>query len=151
MEWFKSIGNAFKSIGQSLGKVSKGVAKFAESPFGKLLVNVGLSFVTGGAGGLLSKGLGMLSKLGGAKLTGVFSGFATKFLGGAQGFLSKSGLGGIAQFLKGAGSTRELLSMAKDIFLSRQRAPQMDGSTRQIIQHNLLQLFAKRQAQLFGQ
>ncbi len=151
MGLLKGIGKAFKSIGQSLGVMAKGVAKFADSPFGKLLVNVGLSFVTGGTGGPLSKGLGMLRKLGGARLTIVFSGFAARFLRGAQSFLSRSGLGGIAHFLKGADSSRELLSMARDIFLSRQQAPQMDGATRQIIQHNLLHLFAHRQAQLLGQ
>jgi hypothetical protein len=151
MGFFKSIGKAFKRMGRGLGRAAKGAAKFAQSPVSKLLVNVGASFVTGGMGGLLSKGLGLLGQLGGGKLATVFSGFATRFLGSAQSFISKSGLGGIAQFLRGTGSSKDMLSMAKDIFLVRQSAPQTDAGTRQIIQHNLLHLFAHRQAQFLAE
>lgn len=89
----------------------------------------------------------MLGKLE-SRLTSVFSGFAAVFLGGAQSFLSRAGLSGIANFLRCAGSTGELVSMSKDIFLARQREPLADAGTRQLIQQNLVQLFAKRQAQL---
>jgi hypothetical protein len=142
------IGKVFKKVGSAIGKVAKGVVKFAKSPFGKLLLNVGLSFVTGGAGGLLTKGLGMLGKLGGGKLLGTFGGLASKFLGPAQSLLSKTGLGSVVDFAKQATKSSDLLSMAQDLFKARQKAPATDSTTNQIIQHNLSQIFAQRQAQL---
>lgn len=124
----------------------------AKSPFGKLLINVGLTFLTGGTGGLLAKGLGMLSKLGNVgKLVGSFSGFASKFLGPVQSFLSKSGLSGISGFLDKAGGTGDLLKMATDIFSARKPQPKPDEDTEAIVQHNLTQLFARRQAQVYAQ
>jgi hypothetical protein len=141
------IGKIFKKIGQGIGKLAKGVMKFAQSPFGKLLINVGLSFVTGGMGGLLTKGLGILSKVGGGNLLSTFGGLASKFLGPAQSFLSKSGLGAVVDFAKKATGSSDLLSMATDIFKARQKAPQTDPTTNQIVQHNLTQTFAQRQAQ----
>ncbi len=148
MGLFKGIGKVVKGIGKGLGKVAKGVTKFAKSPFGKLLLNVGLSFVTGGVGGLLTKGLGALGNLGGGKLLSTFGGFASKFLGPAESLLSKSGLGGLASFVQKAGDTGDLLGMARDLFAARQRAPRTDLTTQQILQQNLMQLFAQRQAQL---
>jgi hypothetical protein len=148
MGLLKGVGKVFKGIGKGLGKVATGVTKFAKSPFGKMLINVGLSFVTGGTSNLLTQGLGMLGKMGGGKLLGAFGGFASKFLGPAQSFLSKSGLGGIAHFLQGAKDPSQLLSMAKDLLSARQKAPSTDNTTQQIIQSNLLELFAHRQAQL---
>lgn len=152
MGFFKSIGKAFKKVGGALGKVAKGVVKFAKSPFGKLLLNVGLTFLTGGTGGLLAKGLSMLGGAGKiGSMLGTFSGFASKFLGPVQSFLSKSGLGSIAGFLGKAGSPTDLLSMAKDLLAARQSAPKADPTSNQIVDHNLAQLFAWRQAQLLQQ
>jgi hypothetical protein len=148
MGFIKGIGKALKSVGKGLGSAVKGVAKFAKSPFGKLLINVGLSFLTGGTSNLLTQGLGTLSKLGGGKLLSTFGAMASKFLGPAQSFLSKQGLGSIASFLQSAKEPSHLLSMAKDLLSARQKAPATDNTTQQIIQSNLLELFAHRQAQL---
>jgi hypothetical protein len=143
------IGKVFKGIAKGVGGLAKGVMKFAKSPFGKLLLNVGLSFVTGGAGGLLTKGLGMLGKMGGiGKMVGSFGGFASKFLGPVQSFMSKSGLGGLSGFLQNSGSSGDLLKMATDIFASRKKQPATDPATNQIVQNNLSQMFAQRQAQM---
>lgn len=141
-----------KGIVKGIGKIASGVIKFAKSPFGQLLINVGLSLVTGGTGGLLAKGLGMLGKVGNlGKMVGSFSGFASKFLGPVQSFISKSGLSGIAGFLKNAGGTNDLLSMAGDILTSRKKQPKTDSDTEQVVKENLTQLFAKRQAELLQQ
>ena len=125
-----------------------GVAKFTQSPFGKLLVSARLSSVAGGASSRLNQGLGRLVNLGSGKLLGAFKGFASRFLGPVQSFLSKPGLWGIAGFLQCASHLDHLLSMARILFAARQRAPTPDDSTRQLIQHNLMQLFAHRHAQL---
>jgi hypothetical protein len=142
------LGGVFKSI----GKVASGIVKFAKSPFGQLLINVGLSLVTGGAGGLLAKGLGMLGNMGKlGSMVSSFGGFASKFLGPVESFISKSGLGGIAGFLQNSGSTGDLLKMAGDIFTSRKDQPETDTDTQQVVQQNLMQLFAKRHAEMLQQ
>lgn len=148
MGLFKSIGKAFKSIGKGLGSIAKGVVKFAKSPFGKLLINVGLTFLTGGAGGLLAKGLSMLGGAGkiGSLLTS-FSGVASKFLGPVQSFLSKTGLSTVAGFLGKTTNSSDLLSMATDLFKARQSQPATDPTTNTVVQQNLMQLFAYQQAQ----
>lgn len=125
-----------------------GAAKFVGSPFGRLLVSVSLSSVSGGPTSRLNQGLGRLSKLGGGKLIGAFKGFASRFLGPVQSFLSKPGLWGIAGFLQSARNPEHLLSMARILFATRQRSATPDDSTRQLIQHNLMQLFAHRHARL---
>ena len=150
MGFIKSIGKAFKSIGHVVGNVAKGVVKFAKSPIGKLLINVGLSFVTGGVGGLLSKGLSMLGGVGSSigSAVSTFGGFASKFLNTAQSFMSNTGLSSIAGFLGKATNTTDLLGMAQSIFASRQQAPQVDDTSNDIVNSNLAQLFAAAQAQL---
>lgn len=149
MGFLKGIGKAFKSIGKAVGSIAKGVVKFAKSPFGKLLINVGLTFLTGGTGGLLAKGLSMLGgagKLG--SLLGTFSGVASKFLGPVQSLLSKTGLGTIAGFLGKAGGPGDLLSMAKDLLSARQAQPATDPTTDAAVKENLLRMFAQQQAQM---
>lgn len=128
--------------------VPPAIARFSQSPFGKLLVNADLSSVTGGTSGLLSRGLGILGSQGGGKLLGAFKGFASRFLGPVESFLSQPGLWAIAGFVKSATNPAQLLSMARVLFGARQRAPTLDESTRHLIQHNLMQLFAHRHAQL---
>ena len=124
------------------------MAKFSQSPFGKLLVNVELSSVTEGTSGLLSRGLDILGGQGGGKLLGAFKGFASRFLGPVESFLSQAGLWGIAGFVKSASNPAQLLSMARVLFGARQKAPTLDDSTRHLIQHNLMQLFAHHHARL---
>jgi hypothetical protein len=134
MGLFKGIGKAFKSIGKGLGKIAKGVVKFAKSPFGKLLINVGLTFLTGGTGGLIAKGLSMLGGAGKiGSLISTFSGVASKFLGPVQSFLGKTGLSTIAGFLGKTSGPGDLLSMATDIFKARQSQPAPDSTTNDII------------------
>jgi hypothetical protein len=149
MGFLKGIGKAFKSIGKAVGTIAKGVVKFAKSPLGKLMINVGLTFLTGGTGGLLAKGLSMLGgagKLG--SLLGTFSGVASKFLGPVQSLLSKTGLGTIAGFLGKAGGPGDLLSMAKDLFSARQAQPATDPTTDSAAKENLMRMFAQQQAQM---
>jgi hypothetical protein len=125
--------------------------RFSQSPFSKLLVNVGLSTVTGGANGLLSQGLGTLRKQGGGTLLGAFKSFSSRFLTPVQGMLSAPGLWGIASFLGSTSNSNQLLSMARVLFSIRQKAtPPRDEGTSFVIQHNLMQLFAHQQAQLVG-
>jgi hypothetical protein len=158
-----------KSIGKAFGGIVKGIGKFASSPFGKLLINVGLTALTGGAGGILSGALGALGKgalggiLGGAGkgilggllggggggILGSFGGLAQQFLGGAGGLLSKGGLSGLAGMLGQAGGTGDLLKMATDIF-SANKNQQTDAGTGDIIKNNLLQLFAGKHANLLS-
>jgi hypothetical protein len=140
------IGKIFKKIGKGIGKVAKGIAKFASSPLGKVVMRLGLSLITGGSGGLLSKGLGLLGKLGSSKLLKTFSGFAQKFLGPATHLLSKAGLKGLAGFLNQAMSSKDLLGLAKGLIGARRHGPAMDPTTEQMVKENLLQLFAHRHA-----
>ena len=83
-------------------------------------------------------------------MVGSFGGFASKFLGPVESFLSKSGLSGISGFLGNAGGTSDLLKMATDIFSSRKAEETQDEDTEAVVEHNLTQLFAKRQAELFA-
>ncbi|HVG57941.1 MAG TPA: hypothetical protein VNA24_05260 [Hyalangium sp.] len=124
--------------------------RISKSPFSKLLVNVGLSAVTGGANGLLSQGLGTLRKQGGGALLRTFKSFSSQFLTPVQGMLSSPGLWGIASFLGCTSNSNQLLSMARVLFSIRQKAPPPDEGTAFVVQHNLLQLFAHHQAQLVG-
>lgn len=125
--------------------------RISQSPFSKLLVNVGLSTVTGGANGLLSQGLGTLRKQGGGTLLGAFRSFASRFLTPVQGMISSPGLWGIASFLGSTSNSNQLLSMARVLFSIRQKAtPPRDEGTSFVVQHNLMQLFAHHQAQLVG-
>lgn len=142
------IGKIFKKIGSAVGGIVKGVVKFAKSPLGSLLLQVGLTALTGGAGGIIAKGLSLLGgagKIGG--LLSTFSGVASKFLGPVASFVSKSGLGTIANFLGKTGNASDLLSMATDIFKSRQSQPATDPTTNDIVRQNLMKLFAYQQAQ----
>lgn len=142
------LGKILKKVGSAVGGIVKGVVKFAKSPLGSLLLQVGLSVFTGGAGGLLAKGLSMLGgagKIGG--LLSTFSGVASKFLGPISSFVSKSGLGTIANFVTKATNSSDLLSMATDIFKSRQSQPATDPTTNDIVRENLMKLFAYQQAQ----
>ncbi|MBL9036967.1 MAG: hypothetical protein JNG84_00500 [Archangium sp.] len=150
MGFLKGIGKAFKAIGKGIGTVVKGVVKFAKSPIGKILIGVGLSLVTGGVGGIIAKGAAMVMKLGKVgKLVSTFAGFANKFLGPVQSFVSKSGVGFLGNFVKQAGSTNNLLKMATSLFSARAAQPATDPTTNQVVSHNLLQIFAQRQAELF--
>jgi hypothetical protein len=144
MSFFSKIA---KSIGHGLSNIAKGVAKFAGSPFGKLLINVGLSVLTGGASSFLTGGLSMLGSLGSAgSLLSTFSGVASNFLGSASSLLSGSGLSTIAGFISKASDSSDLLSMAKSLFTARQQQP-TDTSTNAAVSENLGQLFASQQAQ----
>lgn len=144
------LGKVVKSIGHAVGSIAKGVVKFAKSPIGGLLINVGLTVLTGGTGGLLAKGLSMLGGLGGGGgLLSTAAGFASKFLGPVSSLVSKSGLSSVAGFLGKMGNTSDLLSFAKNIFSARSQEPQQpDQTTQDILNTNLQQLFAQRQAQL---
>lgn len=100
MGLLKGIGKAFKGIGKAVGGLAKGVMKFANSPFGKLLIGAGLTFATGGLGGfaakgLLGKGLGALFGGGGGGLGGLFGGGLGKLFGGGLSSILGGGSGGI--------------------------------------------------------
>ena len=145
------LGKIVKGIGKAVGGIVKGVVKFAKSPLGSLLIQVGLTALTGGTGGLLAKGLSLLGgagKMGG--LLSTFGGLASKFLGPVSSFVSNSGLGTIANFLGKAGNSSDLLSMASSLFSSRQSQPATDPTTNSIITQNLMQLFAQQQARMFA-
>ncbi|MBI3184210.1 MAG: hypothetical protein HYZ28_18920 [Myxococcales bacterium] len=147
MGLFKKIGKAFKKIGKGIGKVAKGVVKFAKSPLGKVLIGVGLTALTGGAGaGLLAKvGLGGL-KFG--NLASTFSGFASKFLGPATNLLSKSGLGSVVNFAKTAVNSGDLFKMAQSLMQARKESRvQADPATNQAANFNIAQILAWVQAQ----
>lgn len=142
------IGKVFKGIGKGLGAVAKGVVKFAKSPLGKVLFNVGLSFLTGGAGGLLSGALGGLSKLGG--LGKIVSGFADKFLGNATSLLSKGGLSSVAGLISQSSNSRQLLGIVTDVMGARNGKTQPDPVTVEAANQNLRRLAAFQQAQLLN-
>jgi len=147
MGLLKSIGKAFKSVGKAVGNIAKGVVKFAKSPLGKLAINIGLSLVTGGAGGLLMKGASLLSKLGGAgKLLSTFGGFASKFLGPAANLLSQTGISALKGFLGNAKTTGDILNMVKNLISSRQQAPATDSTTNAMANQNVSQVAAQTQA-----
>ena len=147
MGFLKGIGKAFKSIGKAIGNVAKGVVKFAKSPLGQLAIQVGLSLVTGGVGGLVAKGAGLLTKLGSAgKLLSTFGGFASKFLGPAANLLSKAGLSGITGFLSKAVNSSDLLKMVQSLMTARSQAPATDQTTNAMANENISQVAASTQA-----
>ena len=134
----------FKKIGGALESVAKGVLKFAESPLGKLLINVGLAFLTGGASSLLSGALG--GSLGG--LASQFGGVASNFLSSATSLLSKTGLSTVAEFAQNATSSGGLADIAKSLLTARNNQPnQPDPATTKIADSNVQQLLAYQQAQ----
>ena len=135
------LGKVFKKIGGALKSVASGVMKFASSPLGKMLLNVGLGMLTGGASSLLT---GALGKIGGQ----LFSGVASKFLGSATSLLSKTGLGTVVDFAKKATGSGDLLGMAQSLFKARSEQPkQPDPVTTSIADQNVQQLLAYQQAQ----
>jgi len=149
---FKGIGHAFSSIAKGIGNIAKGVLKFAQSPLGKLLIGVGLNFLTGGASGALSGLLGGLGGGAGGGLTSLFSGFASKFLGSATSLLSNSGLGGMVSFLGKATNSGDLLSMVGDLMNSRSNTaqPAVDSSVQGMANYNIGIMSAFQQSmQLF--
>jgi hypothetical protein len=116
-------------IGKAFGKAFEGISKFMNSPFGKLLIGVGLTMLTGGVAGIgmlgslgsLGSGLSALGGLGGGSMTGLFGSFASSFLGSAQSLVSGSGLGALTGFLGNATGTDSLLSMATSLLGSKGR------------------------------
>ena len=147
------IGKVFKGIAKGLGGIAKGILKFAKSPLGKLVMQVGLGLLTGGVGGIAAKLLGGgLSKLAGGALGKVFSGVAEKFLGSAGSLLSGNGLGALSSFASKAGNVGDLLGMAQNLMGARQQQPvQADPTTDQMANLNVAQLLAWRQAALMQQ
>jgi len=150
------IGSALKKIG---GKVLEGVSKFAGSKIGKILTT-GLSLFTGGAGGLIGKGLSMLSKSGiGSKLMDVFKGVAGNFLKNPSDMLSGSGLGTAGNFLQqmvgggqqnGSSSILDTFKTMIGNWLNPQQGQQtqaaQDPQTFQAAQQNAQQMAAYYQA-----
>ncbi len=174
---FKGIGHAIGKVasfaGHAIGSIAKGVGKFLQSPIGKLVMQVGLGFLTGGAssifsgvlggglgnllgGGLsnvLSGGVGSLLKgglsnlLGGGGLGNLVSGFASKFLSNPSSLLSGSGLSSVLGFLGNSGNSGGLLNMVGSIFGAQKSAPPSTDGSAQGAQINMQQLVAYIQAQ----
>lgn len=162
MGFLGGIVKGIKSIG---GAVLKGVAKFASSPFGQILMQVGLNAIMPGVGGLVGKAitsiggklLGSLATTAVGKLatsaaskfaTDAIGGFAQKFLTKATDFLSKAGTGAVQGFVQNAADTSNLASMAKD--LEKARTEKMDVTTEQVANANLQELFAKQAGLMFA-
>jgi hypothetical protein len=141
------IGKVFKGVGKAVGGLAKGVAKFAKSPLGKVLLGVGLTALTGGAGaGIFAKAL-VGSKLG--SLGTMFSGVASKFLGSAANLLSKAGLSTLGSFAKQALNSGDLLGMVKNLMTARANSPQqVDPTTNAAANYNIAQMMAFMQWQL---
>ena len=168
-----ALGKVGGFLGHAIGSIASGVSKFLQSPIGKLVTQVGLAFLTGGASsvfsgllggglssvlggglssmlgggglsGLLSGGLGNL--LGGSGLGNLVSGFASKFLSNPSSLLSGSGLGSVLGFLGNAQNSGGLLDMAKSIFGAQSSSPAVEGAA-QGAQLNMQQLTAFMQAQ----
>jgi predicted lipid-binding transport protein (Tim44 family) len=137
------MGGALKAIGHAVSSIVK-------SPIFKGLVNLGLSYLTGGMSGLLTSGLSMLTGSKGGGLMSMFGGLAQKLLGGSSLF-SGGALGTIADFAKKATGTDDLLSMAKNLFKSASsdlsKAP---DTLKQVASQNLSQIFAKQTASLLN-
>lgn len=146
------IGKVFKGIAKGIGGIAKGVIKFAKSPLGKLVMNVGLSLVTGGVGGIAAKLLsGPLSKIAGGALSKVIGGVASKFLGNAGSLMSGNGLGALSGLVSKVGNMGDLLGVAKSLMSARQQQPPTDPTTDQMANLNVAQLLAWRQAMLMQQ
>jgi hypothetical protein len=143
------IGKVFKGIAKGLGGIAKGILKFAKSPLGKLVMQVGLSLVTGGVGGIAAKLLsGPLMKIAGPLLSKVAGPLAQKFLGSAGSLLSGNGLGALSGLVSKAGNVGDLLGVAQNLMSARQTAPQTDPTTNQMANLNIAQLLAYQQAQM---
>lgn len=146
------IGGVFKGIAKGLGGIAKGVLKFAKSPLGKLVMQAGLSFLTGGVGGIAAKLLsGPLGKIGSSLLGKVGGPLIDKFLGSAGSLLSGNGLGALQGLVSKAGSAGDLLGLAQNLMGARQRAPQTDPTTNEMANLNAAQLMAYQQARLLQQ
>jgi hypothetical protein len=141
------LGKIVGGIAKGIGSVVKGVVKFAKSPLGKLVMQVGLSLVTGGVGGIAAKLLsGPLMKIAGPLLGKVAGPLAEKFLGSAGSLLSGNGIGALTGLASKAGNVGDLLGIAKSLMSGRQQAPQVDPTTNEMANQNAAQILAWRQA-----
>lgn len=146
------MGSVVKGIGKAIGGVVKGVAKFASSPIGKTLLSVGAGLLTGGVGGIIGKGLSLLSKSGiGSKVMDVFKGVAGNFLNKASDMVSGSGIGTVGSFLQnlvgGGGGSGGILDTFKNLIGNwAQPTNQAEQATQQAAQENTQQLAAYYQA-----
>jgi hypothetical protein len=152
------LSSITKGIGNFVSKAVSAVGKFAGSPIGKLLINVGLTVCTGGVGGLLGGlgssllggaggsllsglGGGLLSSLGGGQLQGLIGGLAQQFLPQAASLLSGSGAGIVGNLFKGltGGDTGGILNMVKGLAGSIFSGSQ---ATQDVAQHNITEIAA---------
>jgi hypothetical protein len=146
------LGGIVKGIGKAVGGIAKGVLKFAKSPLGKLVMQVGLGLVTGGVGGIAAKLLsGPLGKIGSSLLGKVAGPLVDKFLGSAGSLLSGSGQGLLSGLMSKAGNVGDILGVVKNLMGARQEAPQTDPTTNEMANLNVAQLAAYQQAQLYLQ
>lgn len=141
------IGKVFKKVTSFVGKAISGVMKFAQSPLGQLLIGVGLTALTGGAGAPLLGNLLAGSKF--ANMASMFGSFASKFLGPVTNLLSNSGLQGLLPFVQKALGSGDLLNIAQQLLQARQNTqqPNVDPSAHDIANWNVLQMLAFRHAQ----
>jgi len=159
------LGGIVKGLKKIGGAVLKGVAAVAKSPFGQILMQVGLNAILPGVGGLVGKAItsiggkllgGLASTAVGKAITSAASkfatdtigGFAQKFLNKATDFLSKAGTGAVQGFVSNAGNTADLASMAKE--LDKARQAKADLATEQVANLNLQELFAKQMGGMFA-
>jgi hypothetical protein len=149
------IGGLLKGIGNVVGKVAKGIQKFASSPLGNLVMKQGLSFIKQNSGGISKKvldTLGKLKKKGGfGKLLKALESFAKKHLGKAIEKLSTKGLTVLEGLTKQASTSGDLRAVVQQLNLARAQAPAMDPTTEQMARENVLQLIAHRHAELLRQ
>lgn len=135
-------------MGGIVKSVKSIVSKVTSSPIFKGIVNLGMSYMTGGFSGLLKTGLDMFSKTKfGSNLMSSFGGFAQKFLGTASSLFSGGGLGAISEFAKKATGTGDLLSMAQNIAKTSQGdLSKLASGLQDVAKNNISQIFAKQAA-----
>lgn len=141
------MGGIIKKVGGFIGKV-------VQNP----IFQMGLSMVTGGAGGLLAKGLGALAGAGGAGgIGGIFGNLAKSFLPNLGSMASQGGGNILGNFLQsavgggqGSGGIADILGRLAQNFLGNQNQ-QVDQQAAQAGLQNTQQMAAYYNAQAIQQ
>ncbi len=123
-------------MGKVIGKVAGFVGKVIQNP----IFQIGLSAVTGGMGGLLTKGISALAS---GSLGSVFSNVAKNFLPQIGSFLGGGANGILGNFLNGAanqgsGGIADIFSRLVQGF-TQQPQQQLDQQSQQTAQQNIQQ------------
>jgi hypothetical protein len=145
----------FSKIGHALKGAVKGIAKFASSPIGKVLIGVGLGVLTGGVSSLFTGGLSSIAG-GLGNIGNVVKGLASSFFSNPMSMLSQGNLGSVGNILQSVVGSGGGTSGVSDVFQTLMGAMSGNQNTQdpvpqQASTENMQQMAAYYQAQAMQQ